>query len=100
MLVFAFPINAQKLPYNSSIVTGGVAVVVFQKGTFTRYASIQNPPTATESLFVDFYTTALAGQPTTFELVPGAFIQIQAPINKDVSAVAATSGHAFTAVAQ
>ena len=82
----------------TSIVTGGVAVTVFATGSIVNAADIENPPTASEPLYIDIVTTASAGSATSFALSPGAAYRISGPITTAVTAVAATSGHAFVAV--
>jgi hypothetical protein len=79
-------------------VTGGTAVVVFPAGSIANVGDIANPPTATETLFIDVVTTAVAGSATSFPLQPGGFYRVSGPISTGVSAVAATAGHAFVAV--
>ena len=83
----------------TTIVTGGTAVTVFAAGTIATFADIQNPSTATESLFVDpTGIPAVAGASTAYELQPGQSVRISTPVSTTVSAVAATSGHKFIAV--
>ena len=83
---------------HTSIATGGTAVVVFAAGAIVNVGDIANPPTATEPLYVDIVTTAVAGSATSFPLAPGGFYRVSGPITTAVSAVAATGGHAFVAV--
>lgn len=85
-------------PLVSTIATGGTAVTVFAASSIFRYADIINPPTATETLYVDIHGTASAGSSTSIPLVPGAAYRVSGPINTAVTAVAATSAHAFVAV--
>ena len=85
-------------PTNATIVTGGVAVVVFPASSIARWADIVNPPSATETLYVDITTTAVAGSGTAIPISPGQGYRISGPINTAVSAVAATSSHTFVAV--
>jgi hypothetical protein len=82
----------------TSIVTGGTAVVVFPANSIANVADIANPPTATETLYIDIVTTAVAGSATSFPLQPGGSYRVSGPISTAVSAVAATAGHAFVAV--
>ena len=58
-------------PLVSTIATGGVAVVVFAAGSMSNVIDIMNPPSATETLYVDVVATAVAGAPTSFPLEPG-----------------------------
>ena len=85
-------------PLASTIATGGVAVTVFAAGSMTNVIDIINPPSATETLYVDIVATALAGAPTSIPLVPGQAYRVSGPISTAVTAVAATAGHAFVAV--
>ena len=83
----------------TTIASGGTAVTVFAAGAIQNVADIQNPATATETLYVDITgATAAAGSGTAFGLAPGQSYRISAPIATAVSAVAATPGHAFVAV--
>lgn len=85
-------------PIHSIITTGNVAVVVFGANTITSEAYIQNPPDATEPLYVDMVNTATIGSSTSSPIYPGGTFHISRPITTQVTAVAATSGHAFSAV--
>lgn len=86
-------------PANATIVTGGVAVTVFPASTIARWATVENPPTATETLYVDFTANvATAGSSTAFALSPGQGFTIPGPLSTPVTAVAATSSHTFVAV--
>ncbi len=85
-------------PSASSIVTGGTAVTVFAAGVIENVADIINPPSASETLYIDFVTAAVAGSATSIPLSPGQAYRISGPITTAVSAVAATAGHAFVAV--
>ena len=93
--------NSATLPVagdHTSIATGGVAVVVFAAGAIFHVGDIQNPPSATENLCIDITTTAVCGSGSAFTLQPGGFYRVSGPITTAVSAVAATTGHAFVAV--
>ena len=92
---FSTPIG----PVNSTVTTGGTAVVVFAAGTIPHVADIINPATASSILYVDIVTTALAGQATSIPLAAGQSYRVSQPINTAVTAVASDSGHAFVAVA-
>lgn len=87
-----------------AVAVGGTAVVVFPAASITKQAVIKNPSSATESLFIDFVNAAQVAEPgtngTTFELVPGASYSFGpgAVPTHDVTANAATNGHAFVAV--
>lgn len=81
------------------VTTGGVPVVAFATATANAY--ITNPNTATESLWVDPVNAAGLVSPgvngTTTELVAGQ--SYAPPTGARISVNAATSGHAFVAVA-
>lgn len=84
-------------PVGQTITTGGTSQVVFAAGALTNLGIIQNPPTATESLFVCgsgvANTTGLGG---TFTLLPGqSFNCPPSTLAWNVNAI--TTGHAFTA---
>ena len=85
-------------PLVGTVATGGTAVTVFTTGTIFRWADIINPPTATETLYIDIVNTAVAGSATSIPLLPGIGYRVSGPINNPVSVVAATNGHAFVAV--
>src|SRR6185437_8815590 len=81
---------------NTKITTGGTAVTVFAVDTVNG-GFITNPNDATESLFVDCFTTAGTVSPgasgTTIELVPGQSFVIPTGLSNAVTANAVTSGH-------
>ena len=83
-----------------SVATGGTAVTAILAGAITQGAIITNPFNATESLFIDLVNTAQASQSggtngTSFELKAGQSFNVP-PVTGAVSAIAATSGHAFS----
>ena len=82
----------------SSITTGGTAVTVFAANAIVNTADIINPATASEPLYVDFVNTASIGGATSIPIPPGGAYRISRPINHAVTAIAATTGHAFIAV--
>jgi hypothetical protein len=73
-------------------------VTVFAAGVIVNGADIINPPTATETLYIDFFGTAAAGASTSIPLTAGQGYHIAGPLATAVTAVAATSSHAFVAV--
>lgn len=85
-------------PLVSTIATGGVAVTVFDPSSIFNTADIINQATATETLYVDVVTTAVAGSETSIPIEPGQAYRITGTITTAVSVVAATSAHAFVAV--
>ena len=82
----------------TSIVTGGTAVTVFPAGSIVNVADIVNPPNASEVLYVDITTVAVAGSASSVPLMPGQPFHICGPLTTAVSAVAATGGHTCIAV--
>ena len=86
-------------PLTYTIASGGTAVTVFNGSSIPRWATVENPPTATETLYVDFTgVAAVAGSGTAFAISPGQAFTVAGPITTSVSAVAATSSHTFVAV--
>lgn len=85
-------------PLVSTVAVGGTAVTVFAAGAIFNYADIVNPPSATETLYVDITTTAVAGSGTAIPISPGRSYRVSGPIKSPVTAVAATAGHAFVAL--
>jgi hypothetical protein len=85
----------------ATVPVGGQAVDVFIDGDIGAGGGfIQNPINAIESLFVDPVNNAAVGSNTTCsELLPGQTYYLPANLLTTVSANAATSGHAFTAIA-
>jgi len=100
--IYGNPLGSPSIPVAglaTTIATGGTAVTVFNASTIQNGFYIQNPSTATEVLFVDLTgATAVAGSGTAIGLVAGAALQLEQPVVTKVTAVAATSAHAFVAV--
>ncbi len=94
----------------STIVTGGVAVIVFPAGfmlssnlvgeQYPRFSvcDILNPPDAKEPLYLDLVTTATIGGGSSLPLSPGQAYRISKPVRGAVTAVAASSGHSYATV--
>lgn len=82
---------------SGTITTGGTAQNAMAANTSRKYASVTNPISATESLFVNDAGTATAASPS-YELLPGESYETGAfvPTNA-ISVLAATTGHAFIA---
>lgn len=80
-----------------TITTGGTAQTALAANTQRVWLWCQNPPSATESLFINFSGTAGAAN-GSIELVAGQVFVMQsnAIYTGIVSAYAATTGHAFT----
>jgi archaellin len=90
---------------SGSITTGGTAQTLAAVNASRRYLLVQNPLSATtqgiataESLFINFTTTAVAGEPS-IELAPGdIFVMEGSAVSTElVSVIAATTGHKWTA---
>lgn len=73
-------------PSTSAIATPNVAVTVFAAGTVTRACDIVN--TGTDTLFLDFTTTAVAGTATAIPLLAGQSYHCPFAPTGAVSAVA------------
>lgn len=84
---------------NNSVVTGGVAVIVWNPPP-TGGGVIINPKNATESLFVDIVnapgTTAPGTNGTTVELAAGESFIVSPRFGGQVRVNALSSGHVFT----
>lgn len=104
----AEPVGVYNAAAAFAVAVGGTPVVVFPANSFGGLpgypggqAVIVNPAGATESLFVDAVGLAAAGTPgpngTTVELLPGQSITFQPSGTQDITANAATNGHAFVA---
>lgn len=82
---------------HGTITTGGTSQQIAAVNSNRKYLLIFNPPTATETLFINF-TTAAAQDATSIPITPGGSFLMQAPSfvsTEAVNAVAATTGHAF-----
>jgi hypothetical protein len=86
-------------PASHTIAAGGTAQNIFAAGAIPNVADIINPSTASETLYVDVVTAAVAGSGTSIPIPPGGAYRISRPISTAVSVVAATTGHTFVAVA-
>ena len=87
-------------PLTGTVATGGAPVTVYAAGVMAgrcSVADIQNPPGATESLFVDINAAASSSAATSFELGAGMSFRVSRPVATAISAVAATAGHPFHA---
>lgn len=88
---------------SGSITTGGTAQTALAANPTRRFLRIENPPSATESLFVRYGGTASVNSstPDSTELAPGASDEYSAVGGSGyipgglVSVVAATTGHKF-----
>jgi hypothetical protein len=90
----AQPVAAASL----TIAAGGTAQQLFAANTILLGYRVQNPSTATESLFVDDSgNPATTTSGTTIELQAGQFYESPFAVATSVSVLAATTGHPFKA---
>ena len=88
---------------SGSITTGGTAQTALAANPTRRFLRIENPPSATESLFVRYGGTASVNSstPDSTELAPGASDEYWSVGGSGyvpgglVSVIAATTGHKF-----
>ena len=90
------------IDYSGSITTGGTAQTAVAANPNRRWLRVENPPSATESLFVRYDGTATTNSstPNSTELAPGAsdefsFTGVGYIPGGAVSVIAATTGHKF-----
>lgn len=91
--------NTPTAPSQSlTLAAGGTAQNLFAAGEVFRGCAITNPQTATEPIWVNFYTTAVAAANTTsIPLVAGQSIGCPGGLTTAVSWIAATTGHQINA---
>lgn len=82
---------------SGTITVGGTRQPLAAARSNRKYLFVQNPSTATESLYVDINANAAVG--TAIELLPGASLELTYPVVpvSRVDVLAATTGHAFVA---
>lgn len=88
---------------SGSITTGGTAQTALAANGNRRFLRVENPPSATESLFVRYGGTASVNSstPDSTELAPGASDEYSSVGGNGycpggaVSVIAATTGHKF-----
>ena len=86
------PGSLQFANLSGTITAGGTAQTASSAKTRQKLV-VQNPSSATESLFIDFTGAATT---SSLEIQPGQTQVFQAPIdNRALSIIAATTGHAF-----
>lgn len=85
-------------PLHSVTTAANIPITVFPASGIVNVADIVNPSTASELLYVDFVAPAASGSATSIPLAAGQSYRISGPVGTPVTAVAATSGHAFVAV--
>lgn len=82
-----------------TLASGGTSQVLFTANEVIHGCSIQNPSTATESIWVNFYTTAVGTAGTTaIQVQPGTAIGCGSSFTTAISWIAATTSHAINAV--
>lgn len=81
---------------SGTITTGGVSQTLMAANASRKSFLVQNPPTATENLYINFTSAASA---STLALTPGAsyFEESSVVTSEAVTVFAATTGHAFIA---
>jgi hypothetical protein len=85
---------------SGQIATGGVSQLVTPANPQRYYLYIQNPSTATESLFVNEGGPASTVADNCWELLPGGNMEYDGSsiiFIGDINITAATTGHAFIA---
>lgn len=83
--------------YSSSIAVGGKSQKLLSASLNWNYIFIQNPSTATESLFVEYGIDATIDD-TCEELMPGQFLYFKTPgfiTEQQINIIATTAGHKF-----
>lgn len=97
-LVVRLPRRGALTNRSGTITAGNTSQQLMAANTARRYLFVFNPPTATESLWIDFGTAAVKDQPS-IELVAGASYVMEDMFVSDqaVNIIAATTGHKFVA---
>ncbi len=83
---------------SGTITTGGAAQNLMPANASRKYLLLQNPSTATESLWFTELGVDAVQAPPSMELQPGQSYEsaLDVPVTA-ISIIAATTGHAFTA---
>jgi len=84
--------------FSGTITAGNVSQQVLPPFAFRSFFFVQNPSSASESLFVNFSSPASTNGNNCFELLPGSSLQMVVTGFVSVEAVfvaAATPGHPF-----
>ncbi len=87
--------------FSSAIVAGGASQKLLDASPNWNYIFIQNPSTASESLFLNFTDPATLTS-VSMELMPGQFLNFRTPgfiTTQQINITAATLGHQFTCFA-
>lgn len=90
----AVPGGASYTDGSGVITLGGTAQQVFAANTSRRYLFLLNP--SDTAMYVNFGTTAVAGQPSII-LPPGGYFEPLVPSAQSVSIICATTGKTFAA---
>lgn len=81
----------------SGTITAGGSSQQISTAHSRKYLLVQNPSSATESLWVNFGAAATVGQPS-IEIAAGTALVLSSFIpSQTITVIAATTGHAFTA---
>ena len=84
---------------SGSITSGGTSQAAVAADPSRRRLFVENPPSATESLFVAFgeAATVNGGTPNSYELGPGGVLEFIGDMcpNTSINVIAATTGHKF-----
>lgn len=78
---------------------GGTAQTLFAAGSIPFGCSIDNPPTNTDTLYIDFITNASATASSSIPLLPGAHFECPFVPKGAVSVMMPTTGDTFRAFA-
>lgn len=93
-----FPNRGVLTDRSGTIAASNVSQLVSPAFNFRAYLFIQNPSSASESLFVNFTSPASVGGGTCYELLPGASIEmtmLSFVSIEQVNVAAQTIGHPF-----
>ena len=98
------PVAATSTPHSGTITAGGTFQVAIASSSTRLGCTIQNPVTATETLFVFFGANGSATTSNSIGLAPGAAVscttQTGAVLTDSVDVDAATTGHAYVGFSQ
>jgi hypothetical protein len=103
-LLCASPAGAQQIVRSmngdrcsGTVTTGGVSQIASNGDGARTWLVVQNPPSATEALYVDFGPNHLASTTLSTELAPGGSISFVAGVvpSGQINVTAATTGHRF-----
>lgn len=95
-LVVRLPRRGSLTDRSGTITTGNTSQQLAAANASRRYLFVGNPPTATESLWINFGTAAVKDQPS-IEIAIGASFVMEDMFVSDqaVNIIAATTGHKF-----